>query len=125
MSDGLIIDKVYKYGVTQNEIRDAVYNCKFRTSLISGKAEYCEGTGFSLCKEIMMTNRCKVVVELINKHKPINMTNKQLINTLKSCSCYECSYGCDSPLYCTCPECEYKDAHITIINKLEKEDNNE
>lgn len=48
------------------------------------------------------------------------MTEHEAIEILKTESCYECSYGCDSPVTCTCESCAIKDAVNIAIKALEE-----
>lgn len=47
------------------------------------------------------------------------MTNKEAINVLKTRSCYECSWGCDSPVSCHCGGCDLAEATRIAIESLE------
>lgn len=50
------------------------------------------------------------------------MKNKEAITTLESESCYECSWGCESPVKCNCPKCDLKSAVNTAIDALQEND---
>lgn len=124
MGDNLM-DEAAKYGISIKEIREAVNNCEYKTQFLHDGEIYCRNSGIlsilDLCSDMVRNSKCKVIIDLINERKSIQMTNEEIISTLKNNSCYECSWGCESPVYCRCPKCEYKDAHIIIINKLENE----
>ena len=49
------------------------------------------------------------------------MTRKEAIRTLETESCYECSYGCESPTKCTCPKCNLIDAIKVAIEALREQ----
>lgn len=49
------------------------------------------------------------------------MTYEEAIITLKTESCTDCSYGCDSPINCTCEGCKLKTAAGIAIEALEKQ----
>lgn len=48
------------------------------------------------------------------------MKNKEAITTLESESCYECSWGCESPVKCNCPKCDLKSAVNMAIDALQE-----
>jgi hypothetical protein len=48
------------------------------------------------------------------------MTNKEAIHALKTRTCYECSYGCESPVLCSCFDCDLKKATILATEALER-----
>ena len=48
------------------------------------------------------------------------MTNKEAIYALKTRTCYECSYGCESPVLCSCPDCDLKESTILATEALER-----
>ena len=43
------------------------------------------------------------------------MTREEAIRTLEEESCYECTWGCESPTKCNCPECNLKSAVKDIV----------
>ena len=47
------------------------------------------------------------------------MTREEAINVLKTDSCYECSWGCDSPVSCHCGGCDLAEATRIAIESLE------
>lgn len=47
------------------------------------------------------------------------MTREEAINVLKTDSCYECSWGCDSPGSCHCGGCDLAEATRIAIESLE------
>lgn len=47
------------------------------------------------------------------------MTRGEAINVLKTRSCYECSWGCDSPVSCHCGGCDLAEATRVAIESLE------
>ena len=47
------------------------------------------------------------------------MTREEAINVLKTRSCYECSWGCDSPVSCHCGGCDLTEATEMAIEALE------
>ncbi len=47
------------------------------------------------------------------------MTREEAINVLKTRSCYECSWGCDSPVSCHCGGCDLAEATRIAIESLE------
>ena len=49
------------------------------------------------------------------------MTREEAISTLESESCYECTWGCESPAKCDCPKCDLKSAVKTAIEVLRTE----
>lgn len=49
------------------------------------------------------------------------MTYEEAIITLKTESCTDCSYGCDSPINCTCEGCKLKTAAGIAIEAIEKQ----
>ena len=46
------------------------------------------------------------------------MTREEAINVLKTDSCYECSWGCDSPVSCHCSGCDLAEATRIAIESL-------
>ncbi len=48
------------------------------------------------------------------------MTNKEAIYALKTRTCYECSYGCESPILCSCFDCDLKKSTILATEALER-----
>ena len=46
------------------------------------------------------------------------MKNREAIEILKTKTCYECSYGCDSASTCECHTCDYRNASIKAIQAL-------
>ena len=46
------------------------------------------------------------------------MTREEAIRTLEEESCYECTWGCESPTKCNCPECNLKSAVKVAIEAL-------
>ena len=48
------------------------------------------------------------------------MTNKEALYALKTRTCYECSYGCESPVLCSCPDCDLKESTILATEALER-----
>lgn len=44
---------------------------------------------------------------------------KDAINTLKTESCYECTYGCESPFSCESEFCKLKEAVMLAVKHLE------
>lgn len=49
------------------------------------------------------------------------MTYEEAIKVLSAESCYECSYGCNSPTTCGNPYCIVKEATVLAIASLEKQ----
>ena len=47
------------------------------------------------------------------------MTKEEAINVLKTRSCYECSWGCYSPVSCSCGSCDLTEAAEIAIESLE------
>ena len=47
-----------------------------------------------------------------------DMTRKDVIRILSSASCYECAYGCKSPIECKSESCELKEATKFAINSI-------
>lgn len=52
------------------------------------------------------------------------MTREEAISTLESKSCYECSWGCESPVKCDCPKCNLKSAVNMGIEALKETERN-
>lgn len=52
------------------------------------------------------------------------MTREEAISTLESESCYECSWGCESPVKCDCPKCNLKSAVNMGIEALKETERN-
>lgn len=48
------------------------------------------------------------------------MTVPEAIEVLKTESCYECSYGCESPYSCAVANCPLRDAVIMAIECMEE-----
>lgn len=48
------------------------------------------------------------------------MTGEKAIRILETGSCYECTWGCESPTKCTCPKCNLKSAIKVAIEALEE-----
>lgn len=46
------------------------------------------------------------------------MTRGEAINVLKTRSCYECTWGCDSPVSCHCGGCDLAEATMIAIESL-------
>lgn len=46
------------------------------------------------------------------------MTREEAINVLKTDSCYECSWGCNSPASCHCSGCDLAEATRIAIESL-------
>lgn len=51
------------------------------------------------------------------------MTREEAIETLEKESCYECTWGCESPVKCTCTKCDLIDAVNVAIEALKYVDN--
>ena len=47
------------------------------------------------------------------------MKREEAINVLKTRSCYECTWGCDSPVSCHCGGCDLAEATSIAIESLE------
>lgn len=50
------------------------------------------------------------------------MEENKAIEVLKSDTCYECSYGCDSPYNCESERCEVKSATRMAVSALERQE---
>lgn len=48
-------------------------------------------------------------------------TREEAIRILESESCYECTWGCESPAKCNCPKCDLKSAVKVAIEALEEQ----
>lgn len=49
------------------------------------------------------------------------MTREEAIRELEKESCYECTWGCESPVKCTCPKCNLIDALKMAIEALKEQ----
>lgn len=57
----------------------------------------------------------KVPLDLVIKAK------EEIINELKTGSCYECTYGCRSTINCENEKCSFKKAVLMVVKALEQE----
>ena len=51
----------------------------------------------------------------------MDMTREEAIKMLEEESCYECSWGCESPVKCDCPKCKLKDAIEMAVEALKEQ----
>lgn len=49
------------------------------------------------------------------------MTREEAIKELEKEGCYECTWGCESPVKCTCPKCNLIDALKMAIEALKEQ----
>ena len=52
----------------------------------------------------------------------MSMTREEAIRTLETGSCYECTWGCESPAKCTCKKCKLIDAVKVAIEALKTDE---
>lgn len=64
---------------------------------------------------------CRNYGDNFEEDKKEEFTIEEAIKALEEESCFECSWGCESPVKCDCPKCSLKNAVNVAIEVLKKQ----